>query len=174
MDYASRRGRAVIVSFLLVPASLFANLLASAALDYILGSLEVARFIREHRPIVAQRLSDPKVHSFSLGHAPGHAATLLIRFDVEDKATYLMLEDDLSDHWDLRFPARWNTHLRSNEDLGNNFGFAAQGISEVVGFLIRILVAAVVSSILAGAYLLLALRRLRAHRGKGEEVIPKF
>jgi len=174
MDYASRRGRAVIVSFLLVPAFFFANLLASAALDYILGSLEVARFIREHRPIVAQRVSDPKVHSFSLGHAPGHAATLLIRFDVEDKATYLMLEDDLSDHWELRFPARWNTHLRGNEDLGNNFGFAAQGISEVVGFLITDPSRRRCVFHPRGAYLLLALRRLRAHRGKGEEVIPKF
>jgi len=162
MGSVSRLGRAVVVSLLLVPTYFFAILIGWAAIDDILGSLEVSRFIREHQAIVAKRLSNSKVHSFSLGHSPSHSATLLIQFDVDDKPTYLMLEDDLSDHWGLRFPAEWNTHLRSKEDLGNNLGFAAQGIGEVGKAFWRIQVAVIASVTLAWAYLVLAQRRLRA------------
>lgn len=44
--------------------------------------------------IVNRRLENPKVHSFLLSHLAAQPGTLLIQFDVDDKATYEMLESD--------------------------------------------------------------------------------
>jgi hypothetical protein len=165
MDDATRRGRAVGVSLVLIPVAFFAILFGWGALDHVLGTIEVSRFIREHEAIVARRLTDAKVYSFSLSHAPEHSATLLVRFDVDDKATFLRLEDDLKDHWGLRYPAEWETRLRSEEDLGENYGFAVQGMREVAIFVRRIMISAVASIVLAGTYLAFALGRGRPVEG---------
>jgi hypothetical protein len=170
MSYLSPRERAVTVSLLIVPSAFLAILIVWRVVDVQLGTREVSRFIREHQGIVAQRLKDPKVHSFSLSHAPRNPSTLLIEFDVDDKATYLMLEDDLEKCWGLTFPASWKTRLRSDEDLGNNWGFAAQGIGEVVKAWMMLEVSAVASVILAIAYLCFALRRLKSYPIKGVKI----
>lgn len=163
MDDASRRALAAVVSVFLVPFGFIAIFNVWSAIDNLLGAREVSRFIREHRTLVAERLLDPRVHSFSLGHAPRDSATLLIQFDVDDKAAYLMLEADLDDHWRLRSPAVWNIRVRSREDLGNNFGFAAQGMAEIGVFIWRVLMTLLASITLAGTYLFASLRRLRGH-----------
>jgi uncharacterized membrane protein len=114
-------------------------------IDRYHGRHEVAEFIVRHSEVVQHRLTDPHVHSFSLKHDPDDPSTLLIEFDVEDKATYHMLEDDLGDWVKLKFIPVWNTTLRSNEDLGNDFGAMGAGIGAVMEGLIQCGVAAIVS-----------------------------
>lgn len=158
MDNISRILCTVIVTpFRAIPIGI-AILLGWAKLDLVLGEIEVTQFLREHRRLVAQSLFNPKVHSFSLSHAPDHPATLLIRFDVDDKETYLGLEDRLDEHFGLRFPARWETNLRSKEDLGNNFGIAAQGIGEIMAFFHRIVFTFLAAAFIAGVSVFLTLR----------------
>jgi len=152
-----------------IPCVFLTTLAVWAAVDNALGAREVSRFLREHRALVARRLTDPRVHSFSLSHDPGHPATLVIRFDVDTKAAYEMLENDLGGIWGLRFPARWETRLRNDEDLGNNFGFAAQGISAVAKFCEEVLTAAAASLLFASAYLAFALRRPRGGKGAAKK-----
>lgn len=171
MSLQSRRAIAILIWIHLVPCFFFTLWFGWGVIDDHLGVGEVSRFIRKHQPIVAARLANPKVHSFSLAHDPDHPATLLIRFDVEDRATYLMLEDDLDEHWGLRFPARWDTRLRSDEELGNNFGFAGQGLGEIGEGMWRLLIVAVISVVLPAVLLSLALRRFQdppTKRAKGD------
>lgn len=160
MDEPSRRALVIVMAIIAIPCVFFIILMGWSMIDYAFGVREVSRFIRDHRAIVAARSADPKVYSFSPSHDPNWPAALLIQFDVEDKATYLMLEEDLSGIWRLRFPARWETHLRSKEDLGNNFGFAAQSIGEAAEFIQRVLIAAVASICLSAGWLVFARLRL--------------
>ena len=132
MKTSSRRRWEISLWLLSVPASFFAVLYVWSAIDTYIGSREVSRFIEAHQKIVAERLTNPKVHSFRLFHEPTHSETLVIQFDVDDKATYLLLENDMNDAWSLRFPAVWQTKLRSGEELGNNIGFAFEGIEEAL------------------------------------------
>ena len=106
---------------------------------------EVADFIVRHSEVVQDRLTDPNVHSFYLGHDPSDPSTLLIEFDVEDKATYLMLEEDIRGWVELQRIPVWNTTLRSDEDLGNDFGLMGAGIGIAMQGLFRVAVAAIVS-----------------------------
>jgi len=161
MNFDVQRALAIALSIGSMPCLFLGILVGWGWLDRVRGSKEVSRFIREHREVVSRRLADPKVHSFSLKHAPDNPAVLVIGFDVDDRATYLMLEEDMDKAWGLRFPAQWDTSLRSKEDLGNNYGFAAQGIGIAVKMMHRMLITAVVSIVLPLAYLVPALRRMR-------------
>jgi hypothetical protein len=131
MQFPSWRTTAAVVSALAVPVIFVGILRICGKIDESLGSREVSRYIRDHQSIVTQRLENPKVHSFSLMHNPSEPGALLIQFDVDDKATYELLESDLDDIWDLRFPPQWKTTLRSKEELANNFGYAAWGFHEL-------------------------------------------
>jgi hypothetical protein len=131
MNIWQLRVLAVVYSIALIPIFFLAILAGWLLIHQTLGGAEVKRFIQDHQAVVAKRLKDPKVHSFSLSQVPGCPATLLIQFDVDDKATYEMLENDLDRHWGLRTPARWRTKLRCQEKLGKNYGFAGQGIGQI-------------------------------------------
>ena len=144
---SDQRCRAIGIALISFPCSFFAILLVWSWLESRVGGLEVSQFIREHHTLVAQRLSDPRVHSLSLTHAPEHWGTLLIQFDVDDRATYERLENDLDQSWNLRFTPRWKTDLRSQERLGNNLGFAAAGIGELEQGIVHAMVAAVLATI---------------------------
>ncbi len=161
MTLTSRRRLTVFFAIASIPCIFLACFRGWIMYEHFLASFEVLRFIRDHEALVHERLTDPKVHSFSLTRDPAEAGVLVIAFDVEDKATYEMLENDLDEHWGLRIPARWNTRLRSREELGNNYGFAALGIGMVMQALIVMSIAAGVSVVLPMIYLFFALRKLR-------------
>jgi hypothetical protein len=118
---------------------------------------EVSQFIRDHQSIVSKGLKNPKVHSFSLTHLSSSPGTLLIQIDVEDKATYEMLEKDLDDIWGMRFPPQWKTTIRSKEQLSSNLGYAALGMGEAMKALGRVGNAAIVSLVPVTFFTLLAL-----------------
>jgi hypothetical protein len=164
MQSTSWRRVAAIVPALAVPVVFFGILLIWAKIDEFLGSREVSKYILEHQPVVTQRLENPKVHSFSLTHHPMQPGALLIEFDVDDKATYEILESDLDDIWGMRFPPQWETTVRSKERLSNNFGYAAWGIGELYEGLNRIAIAGIASLALAVFTAVLALRRARRPR----------
>jgi hypothetical protein len=135
----------LFVSLLLPPVLFVAILYGWDLADRCLGYIEVSSFVRNHQAIVAKRLTDPKVHFFSLAHDPHSFGVLSIQFDVDDKATYELLESDLDEFWQLRFPPTWKTNLRSKEDLGKNYGFASLGLREVSEGIQRLQIAAVAS-----------------------------
>ena len=131
MQFPSWRTTAAVASALAVPVVFVGILRICGKIDESLGSREVSQYIRDHQSIVTQRLENPKVHSFSLAHKPSEPGTLLIQFDVDDKATHQLLESDLDDIWDMRFPPQWKTTVRSNEDLSNSLGYAGLGFHEL-------------------------------------------
>lgn len=151
----------VIIFVFVIPPLFLAIFYGWCEIDAFLGRREVSRFIREHQKLVEQRLHDPKVHAFSLTHDPDQTCALLIRFDVDDKDTYEMLESDLDDIWLMRFPPTWQTNLRSKEELGNNFGYAAWGMNLIGEAIMRVVIAAVAAVVLSGLFLIVSLRRLR-------------
>ena len=142
--------RGWLLYFFAVPCLFAAILFVWNAIDTYLGSREVSRFIRDHEKLVAGRLTNPKVHSFRLLHDPTDAGTLMIEFDVDDKATYELLEKDLLAASSLRFPAVWQTKLRSGEDLGMDLGAAAEGIGRAVSGAGRLFIALVASLAIPG------------------------
>jgi hypothetical protein len=87
MKSTSWRATAAVVSAFGIPVIFLAILFVWAKIDESLGWREVSEYIRDHQSIIEQRLKNPKVHSFSLARLPSHPGTLLIRFDVYDKAT---------------------------------------------------------------------------------------
>jgi len=139
----------VPLSFLLAFAgmafSFFAVLWGWSAIDDLCGRAEVSRFIREHTDLVEARRQHPKVHEFSIQHDPEDFGALLITMDVDDKQTYDMLREDVKASWDLSVPPRMQTNLRSNENLENDFGYAAWGIAMVMTFVLRFIIAVTVS-----------------------------
>lgn len=156
-----RQAISLCVSISLVPCFFVGILIVWGIVDRRLGESEVSQFITNHQSLVAEHLSNPKVHSFSLSRVPDCPHILLIQFDVDNKETYLMLEGALDDRFHLRHPAKWKTELRSHEDLGFSPGFAAEGMSEAVKS-IEILVDAALGSIaLSGLFLVAALIRSR-------------
>jgi transcriptional regulator with XRE-family HTH domain len=146
------------ISVILIPVIFLSITSTWEFIDAFLGSREVSRYIKDHQSVVARRLNDPKVHSFTLEHDPSQWAALLIEFDVDDKATYEMLESDLDDIGNLRFPPQWKTTIRSKEDLGNNYGYAMLGIREVAELIQRIVIAGLVAIAQAGLFILIAVR----------------
>jgi hypothetical protein len=80
-------------------------------------------------------------------HDPSQPGTLLIQFDVDDKATYEMLESDLDHTLGMRFLPKWETTIRTRETLSDNLGYAAWGmaVAEAWNALPRFALAAVVS-----------------------------
>jgi hypothetical protein len=69
-----------------------------------------------------------------------------------------MLESDLDDIWNLRFPPQWKTTIRSNEDLGINYGYAALGFREIGELIQQIFIAGLVAIAQAGLFVLIAVR----------------
>jgi hypothetical protein len=176
MQSSSWRTTSAIVSALAIPVIFVGVLRIWGKIDASLDSREVSQYIRDHQSIVSQRLKNPKVHSFSLTHLPSEPGTLLIQFDVDNKATYEMLEKDLDDIWGMRSPPRWKTTIRSNEELSNNFGYAAWGMGELGKGMGQIGIAAIVSLVPMTFFTLLALchayraRRARPPRAEASEV----
>ena len=146
------------------PLCLFAVIQGWAMIDTFRGHREVLEFIDNHHRLVAGRLADSKVHSFSLSYDPKHSGTLLIQFDVEDKETYEMLESDLDAIWGMLFPPRWETNIRSNEELGNNWGYAAGGMGLAMEGMSRLVIAIVLSLIVSAIVLWLGFRSPNHHR----------
>lgn len=125
------------------PVTFLAVLFGLNVINGCLGWWEVSNYIREHQAIVARRLTDPSVHSFALSHDPVDRGRLRVRFDVDDRITYEMLESDLSDADSLRFTPHWQTTMRSHERLG---GIDLRGMDEgVIEFFIAALAALCVS-----------------------------
>jgi len=129
----------------LLPLTFVLVLFVWGEIDRYHGRMEVTEFIARHSELVKRRLADPRVYSFVLTHDPNDPSKLLVQFEVEDKATYHLLENDLSDSSKLKFPPNGNTILRSNEALGNDFGAMARGIGLAFEGLIEIGVAMVIS-----------------------------
>jgi hypothetical protein len=166
----------VLAMFLMgVPALFFGIFYAWAAINTLLGTREVSRFIRDHQQFVARRSRDPKVHSFRLARDPQHSGTLLIRLDVEDKATFDTIEAGLNDISQLRFPPAWEPTVRSGEEVGDGMGYAAWGFRELgEGF--QMMIAAAVSSLaLSVLFLVVAWRRpdVPLWGGDRKEVSPR-
>jgi hypothetical protein len=145
MEALSRTIWSAFVSLLAIPVVFLGVLFTWAQIDKWIGSREVSEYIRAHQSIVSERLKNPKVHSFSLTHVPSQPGTLLIQFDVDDKATYEMLESDLDDIWGMRFPPKWQTTIRTKETLSDNLGYWAWGMGEAANALARIALAAAAS-----------------------------
>ena len=149
MQSKSRRIILAAVSGLATPVIFVGILLVWRETDQqireLLGSREVSRYIRDHVSKVAQRLENPKVHSFSLTHNPSDPGALLIQFDVDDKATYELLESDLDDIWDLRNPPRWEITVRSKERLsgirGGYLSWPMRGIDKLMKAVLIALIA---------------------------------
>ena len=100
-------------------------------IDQSVGYREVKEFLENHKQIKDDWLSNPNIHSISFSHDPEMPSRLQIQFDVEDKHTFLMIEDVLfQETLGMTFPPLWKTELRSKERLGMSLGFAGQGIGE--------------------------------------------
>jgi hypothetical protein len=160
----SWRARAAVVSAIAIPVVFVGIVFAWAKVDESLGLREVSQYIRDHQSVVTERLKNQKVHSFSLTHLPSQPATLLIQFDVDDKATYEMLESDLDDIWGMRFPPMWETKLRSSERLSNNYGYAGLGFGELGKGMTRFLIAGIASLVPVTFFTVLALCHARRSR----------
>jgi hypothetical protein len=161
MKRSYQRAIVAVVAALAVPGIFSVITISRRTIDSFQDRREVARFIEDHKALVAERLKDPKVYSFSLAPDPHDLGTLLIQFDVEDKLTYETLESDLVHDYTMRFPPAWKTTMRSNEKLEKNWGLAAWGIGLVTEASRRFLIDAVASLAAAGIFLFFALRRLR-------------
>jgi hypothetical protein len=167
LEAISRTFRSAILSLLAIPVVFLGVLFTWGRIDEWIGSREVSQYIRDHQSIVSQRLKDPKVHTFSLTHDRSQPGTLLIQFDVDDKATYEMLESDLDHIWGMRFPPKWETTIRTQETLSDNLGYAAWGMAEALEALTRIALAGIVSLAPVTFFTILGLyRTYRAWRAR--------
>lgn len=129
-----------------LPLTFFGILLGWRCVDVAVGHRQVTAFIQHHHTLVEEWRANPQIHSVSLSHDLKQPGGLLIQFDVADKQTFLLLEDNLfSSTAGMRIPPRWDTKLRSKEDLGNDWGFAAQGIGEVGKAALRLAIASMIS-----------------------------
>lgn len=149
----------ILLAILWAPVVFLSICVGWGVVDTALASWEVSNYIRHHQTLVAQRLADPRVHAFTLSRDPDAWGTLLIKFDVDDKQTYELLESDLNDIYGMRNPPRWDTIVRSKEDLGNNFGYAAWGMNEVGEAMLVALLAAVAAISWSLTLLVLAICR---------------
>jgi hypothetical protein len=162
MGRPGRRAWACLLALLAVPVTFFGIGCCWHLYDLHLGKREVSRFILENQGLVAKWMANAKVHSFQLGPEPDKPWSLRISYDVDDKATFLALEEDLFKRTVMmRFPPRWETNLRSKEELGFSPGFAAWGLAELGKAFDRLFYLAVASLLLPGLALFIALRRLR-------------
>lgn len=154
------------IVFVTLPLTFFGVISGWAVVDRFVAHREVTAFIDRHQQIVDKRLADPKVHAFSLSHDPDQTGTLRIHFDVDDKSTYEMLESDLDALWKLHYPPKWDTKMRSNEELSNNYGYAAWGISLLWEGMVRLAIAAIASIVASGFVLCLVTRSWRRQRNR--------
>lgn len=156
---------AAAIPILAVPLVFIAIIVIWAKIDELLGHREVSRYIGDHRSLVARRLENPKIHSFSLSHHSSQPGRLFIQFDVDDKATFEMLESDLDDSWGLRFPPERKINIRSKEELADNFGYAARGMAELGEAVARLMIAGLASVAQAIFFTVLAVRRIWRENG---------
>jgi len=155
-----------------LPLTFFGIIFGWCWIDQVIGYRDVSAFIQQHRQLVDKWRGHPKVHSFSLSHDPEFTGGLLIQIDVDDKRTYEQLEDILFHETSgMRSETRWETKLRSNEDLGNNWGFAAAGMSGVVEGFSRLLIASVASPLVCGFSIWLVFRE-RKNQNDGTVMVP--
>lgn len=115
MKNVDRRTLAYLPSFLAVPISFFGIVFGWFAFEHFLASRKVSRLLRAHEKLFAKRLTDPKVHSLRISQDASDRGTLVIHFDVDDRATYEMLEADPDGIWSLRFPPRWETTTKTSD-----------------------------------------------------------
>jgi hypothetical protein len=151
-----------VVSVFAIPVVFVGIMFVWIQVNRFRGIREVSWYVRQHQSLVARHLQNPKVHSFSLTHEPGFSHTLLISFDVDDKATYELLESELDDIWEMRFPPMWRTTIRSDEKLPKSWGYAFLGMSKVFDIVYPALIAAFVSVAQAAFFIYRAWRRRRA------------
>lgn len=155
-----------------LPATFCFVLWGWGTVDLIRARAEVNTFIAEHEHLVQTLMKHPKVHDFSLRQSPDHSGTLLIQFDVDDKETYELIESELDGIWHLIFPPNWDTNVRSNEDLGNNYGYAAWGLGMAFEGMMRMVIAAATAFVVLGI-LLWRLACRTALTGNVREFKPK-
>ena len=161
MDKLEYRVTVLFISALAsLPLTFFAVWCTWNTIDSFLARREVDAFLVNYSSLVETRLSDPKVYAFSIGRSPEHSGRLLITYDVEDAATYRQLESDLDMSWQMRFPAQWKTNVRSGEDLGNDFGFAARGFGELAESLVVFWTAVFLSVSVCGLVIWRSVRRI--------------
>lgn len=152
-----------VVLLLIWPLTFFGVILGWREVDRFQGRRDVATFIREHEQVVAQRLADPRVHTFTISADPEAPEQLLIEVDVEDLKTFRLVENDVSDWVTLTIPPRYQWNIRSGEDPGNDLGMMAAGIGLAVDGLVRLFLAFIAASV---AFLLMTIPGmwLRHHR----------
>lgn len=158
-----------VVLLLIWPLTFFGVFAVWREVDRFQGRREVRSFIREHEQIVAQRLADPRVHTFTISADPEAPEQLLIQVDVDDLKTFRLIENDVSDWVSLTNAPNYQSNIRSNEDPGNDLGAMAFGMGEAVESLKRFFVAFVAAS---AAFLLMTIPGmwLRHHRERDSQI----
>jgi hypothetical protein len=119
----------VAVAIASIPCTIAGIFFGYNKLEQLRSYYEVPRYIQRHQEFVAECRADPHVHLFSITRDKEHPWTALIEFDVDDRMTYLKIESAIRD-WGLMQRPYFKTKLRSNEDLGNDWGVAAEGMGE--------------------------------------------
>lgn len=109
--------------------------------DHYHGRREVAAYIAEHEPFVAECRADPRVHECRLEPDPRNSATLIVSVDVEDTSTLERIQRNLPDQPELRFPPSWSVVVRSGEERGTDLGSMAAGIGVAAAGFERLVVA---------------------------------
>ncbi len=161
MDRWTQLLLACIAAFLVFLGSFIGIVFAWSWVDTVGQSREVSRFVAQNQDLVARWSANPKVHSLELAPMLSRPSILSVRFDVDDKETYLKLREELSARMTgLRLPYDWRANLRSKEDLGNNWDLAGERVNPLAEGLKDIEYAGVASLVVAGVFLRFCLRRL--------------
>lgn len=129
------------------PVTFVAVVLFWRHVDRVQGQQEVQEFIQSHQAIVAERRKNPRVYAFDVAADQEDDSRLLVEWDVADKETYLMLDDDVSGWINLSQTPTWRCKMRSDEELPNDFGAMAFGIGELGEALFRLKVAVAVATL---------------------------
>lgn len=131
MWLTSSRIGVVIQSSIAVPIVFIMILFSWFGIQRFLGSRKESRLIRDQRSIVERWLRDPRVHSFQIGPTLGDFGRLLIRLDVDDKATFEMIERELDGALQPRLLPKWDITIRNGEKfvIDNGYGYHAEGIA---------------------------------------------
>jgi hypothetical protein len=113
------------------------------------------------RPREPSRLKNPKVHSLELVHNPDRADMLLVKLDVDDKATaQQVLLRNLNDAWTLRVLPDVNATVRSNEAI-DDFRPGACGLGVLAEGVYAFVTAVVASLVIPACFRHFALERIK-------------
>jgi hypothetical protein len=146
-----------------IPIVFFGVLVGLALWQDCSDSYEVSAFIKNHRKSIQSQRSNPSVHRFELSHDPAYQGRLLIQIDVDDKQTYLRLENTIDDCYLLNELPRWKTHIRNGEDLEMDSGQVAMGAGAAINGISQVVFryfAAMISFFFAFVVSLLISRRM--------------